>query len=269
MSHFAMPVSLYMSQPVIAVPESASLPEVEHLFSGARISSAPVVNAEGRCTGVLSRTDLLRIGRYEAKSRGKKALLSLPPKRAGEVVKSSVLTVDPDAPVHAAARLLVKHHVHRVFVRDPARDAEGAPPVVTAVFSTKEVLMAIRDKRVQTPIAEHMTEPVFTIPLSAPLALATDRLANAHVSGLVVVEDDGWPIGLFTQTEALESREMPGDTPVEEVMNYAMLCLDVRTQLFRAAGHAHATRARRVLCVEDRKVRGIMTGIDFARAAMH
>jgi hypothetical protein len=48
-------------------------------------------------------------------------------------------------------------------------------------------------------------------------------------------------------------------------MSYAMLCLDVRTPLYRAAAYAHATRARRVLAVEGRHLKGVLTGIDFAR----
>ena len=49
-------------------------------------------------------------------------------------------------------------------------------------------------------------------------------------------------------------------------MSYAMLCLRASTPLYRAAAHAHATRARRVLVSENRRVTGVLTGIDFARA---
>jgi CBS domain-containing protein len=82
-----------------------------------------------------------------------------------------------------------------------------------------------------------------------------------------VVDDDEWPVGTFTQAEGLGARGLPGDTPLEEAMSYAMLCLDVRTPLYRAAAHAHATRARRVLAVSEGRVRGILTGLDFARVA--
>ena len=45
-----------------------------------------------------------------------------------------------------------------------------------------------------------------------------------------------------------------------------MLCLHASTPLYRAAAHAYATRARRVLVTEDHRVIGVLTGIDFARA---
>lgn len=269
MTHFAMPVSLYMSETLVTMPETATLAEVDATFSRLGISCVPIVDDAGNCTGVLSRTDLLRIGRTQAK-RGARtsALLDLPNICAREIVKSIPVTVLPDAPVSEAAKLLVKHHIHRVFVCDPSSTNESRPSLI-GVFSTKEVLAAIRDKRMTVSISDFMAHPVFTIGHKDSVSIATDRLRNAHVSGLVVVDEDESPIGVYTQVEALEARELPPETPVEDVMNYAMLCLDARTPLFRAAGHAHATRARRVLAVRDRKVCGILTGIDFARAAHH
>lgn len=269
MPHFAMPVSLYMTETIVTMPETATLNEIDETLDRMGISCVPIVDDGGTCTGVLSRTDLLRIGRVEAKRRARTgALLDLPNMCAKEVVKANPVTVCPDSPVSVAAQLIVKHHIHRVFVRDPASSDESRPNLV-GVFSTKEVLAAIRDKRLSQPVNEFMVHPVFTIEHTATVSTATDRLRNAHVSGLVVVDEDESPIGVFTQVEALEARELPPETQIEEVMNYAMLCLDARTPLFRAAGQAYATRARRVLAVRDRKVCGILTGIDFARAAHH
>jgi CBS domain-containing protein len=258
-----------MSETLVTMPETSTLVEVEATLNRLGISCVPIVDDAGNCTGVLSRTDLLRIGRVDAK-RGTRTrtLLDLPNMCAQEVVKASPVTVLPDAAVSEAARLLIKHHIHRVFVRDTT-SADASRPSLIGVFSTKELLAAIRDKRLTVLIGDFMVYLVFTIEHTASVSTATDRLRNAHVSGLVVVDEDETPIGVFTQVEALEARDLPLGTQVEEVMNYAMLCLDVRTPLFRAAGQAFATRARRVLAVHDRKVCGILTGIDFARAANH
>ena len=269
MPQFDMPLSLYMSETIVSMPETATLMEIEGTFNRLGISCVPIVNDDGNCTGVLSRTDLLRIGRAELRHGARRnTVLHLPNQRALDVVQSNPMTVLPDAPVSEVAKLLVNHHIHRVFVRDPSSKDESRPNIV-GVFSTKEVLAAIRDKRLTLPISEIMVHPVFTIENTASVPTAIDRLGDAHVSGLVVVDEDESPIGVFTQVEALEARELPPETQVEDVMNYAMLCLDKRTPLFRAAGQAFATRARRVLAVHDRRVCGILTGIDFARAANH
>jgi hypothetical protein len=49
-------------------------------------------------------------------------------------------------------------------------------------------------------------------------------------------------------------------------MSYAMLCLDRSTRMHRAAAHALATRARRVVVVDRHHVCGVISGMDFARA---
>jgi CBS domain-containing protein len=259
MTHFAMPVSSYMSAPVVTVPERAPLAEVEATLRERAVSCVPVVDDEGRHKGVISRTDLLRVGRLESRMRAKPAVVALPDREARELMQWDVVTVAPGAHVDEAARRMLKQRIHRVFVEDGGR--------LVGVFSTKDVLRAVHDKRVEAPIGEAMSAPVFTIPASSPLSLAIDRLEKAHVGGLVVIDDDAWPVGMFTQAEGLGARGLPGDTPLEEAMSYAMLCLEVRTPLYRAAAHAHATRARRVLAIADHRVRGILTGLDFARVA--
>jgi CBS domain-containing protein len=259
MTHFAMPVSLYMSAPVFTVDEDASLMDVHRTLASRGVSSVAVTGEGGRPVGVVSRTDLLRIGRLGARAYGKKALLALPERPVRDVMRKELFSVTPSTSVGAAAGMMVEHRVHRVFVVE-----EGE---LVGVLSTKDVLAVLRDKRVMTPIVEVMSSPVFTVRTTDPVSLATDRLEKAHVSGLVVVDEEEWPVGTFTQLEGLESRSLPGATQVEEAMSYAMLCLDVRTPLCRAAAQARATKARRVLAVEDRKVKGILSGIDFARAA--
>lgn len=258
MAHFVMPVATYMTKPVLSVAPDTPIEVVYQLLTDRGISCVPVVNSVGQAIGVLSRTDLLRLGRLSMGPTGRVTALSFPTSTAGEKMHEGVMTVTPESPVIAAARLMVKQRIHRVFAKH-ADDLAG-------VFSTKELLVAIRDKKVETPIGEHMSKPAFTIPANTELSRALDRLWGAHVSGLVVVDDDERAIGVLTQVEALMARDAPPDTALEDVMSYGMLCLHQSTPLYRAAGYAYATRARRVLVTEDHKVVGVLTGLDFARA---
>jgi len=271
MTNFAMPISSLMSSPVVTIPAAATLTEANEILHQRCISCVAVMDGD-RAVGVITRTDLLRVGRYESRSRAGEAngeakaqarapaLLTFPAGRTvSDAMKREVVALPPGAAVSAAARTMLQRRMHRVFVMDGE--------ALLGVFSTKDVLLAIREQRIATPVAEAMSSPVFTIPLTAPLSLAADRLDKAHVSGLCVIDESDWPVGTLTQNEVMAARDLPADTPIEEVMSYAMLCLDVRTPLYRAAGYAHATRARRVLAVEGRHLKGVMSGLDFARVA--
>ncbi len=260
MSNFAMSVELYMQSPVVSAQRGEALTQVLARLQNHRISSLPVVDAEGRPIGVVSRTDLIRVGRVEAGRRPKSALLTVPDdKRVEDVMTQTVCTVRSDASVRDAAMAMVEHRYHRVFVVDGAR--------LCGVFSTQDAMRAVSGEKVRRPISDLMSAPVFTIRAEEPISLATERLERAKVSGVVVVENK-WPIGVFTQAESLVAAAWPRDTPVEEAMNPAMLCLNADTEVHRAAAQAAATSVRRVIVTRDRDMVGILTGIDFARAAV-
>lgn len=246
-----------MSSPVHTAAPDASLEAVRDQLHEHGVSSLAIVDG-GELVGVVSRTDLLRIARREAGSQTNAENLVFPQKPVSAIMRPDVTTVSESDAVSEAARLMVKKGFHRVYVT-----SDGA---LSGVLSTRDVMLAIRDKRVNAPLSEFMSAPVFTVRASEPLSLATDRLSKAHVSGLVVVDGD-WPVGLFTQVDALAAEKLPRDTRVEDAMNTAFVCMPADTPMHRAAAQATALRARRVVAIKKREMVGILTGLDFARCA--
>lgn len=258
MSRFALPVSLYMTSPVRSVLPTDELARASEVLDEKSFSAVAVVDERGRLVGLISRTDLLRLGRRQAGTRSGSAALTLPKKAVHQVMEADIVTLGPDASLADAAALMLSHRVHRLFI-----ESEGKPQ---GVLSTRDLMLAVRDARLTERIGAYMTQPVFSVSFDDSVAVAIERLDKAHVSGLVVMEDD-WPIGVFTQIEALEAKDMPRDTPVEEALSPAMLCLDVDTPMHRAAQQAAAMDVRRIIVVRNRRVEGILSGLDFARAA--
>ena len=209
----------------------------------------------------MSSTDLLLAGKFD-KTKARVPLTMLPTTvSASEVMKRDLVTVDEGDSIRAAAEAMLRHHIHRVFVRREGR--------VVGVLSTRDVMKVIKELRIATPLAQVMTTPVTTIDLGDAIDEALAKLDQSNVRGLVVL-DGRWPVGVFTHTEAIHARALPAElrhTPVEEVMSYEMLCLDVATPLYRVAGQAIAMQVRRILAVEKRDLRGIVSGYDLARIA--
>jgi predicted transcriptional regulator len=256
-SNFEVAVEHYMNAPAQSVTESDTLETVRKRLEALRISSLAVVNDTNGLAGVISMTDLIRVGRIQAGSRPDSALLTLPNQQIHEVMSREVVTVGPKDPISLASRRMLEGHIHRVYVMDQGK--------LIGVLTTRDLALAIRDKRVRQSIEEWMSTPVFTVRADEPVSVATERLVKAHVTGLVVLEDD-WPIGLFTQREALRSMDHRRETHVDQVMSSAMLVLNQKTPLHRAAGQVAALHVRRVVAIDDhRRVSGILTGADFAR----
>lgn len=265
MLHLKAPVSQYQTSPVHSVTLDTDIHLVERRLSELSLSCLAVVN-HAHLVGVVSRTDLLRVGRIAALSRESRSdsaaveqqagpALTLPHVPVREIMRSPAFYVQPSDPLANAAKLMMQHHIHRVFVVEHEH--------LVGVLSTRDLMRAVRDARVTQDVATLMSSPVLTVSTDAPVAAAIDQLAQAHVRGLVVVENE-WPVGLFTQAEALAARSQPATTPVEEVMSYALLCLPPQTPAHRAAAAMNETRARRVVVVEHREVQGMVTGMDLA-----
>ncbi len=255
MSTFGEAVGRIMSTPVVTVAASAQVSIADGLLRQHRISCLAVLGDGGELEGALSRKDLLRAGKSPSAAEGGPSL-SLPVAEVRRHATRPCRSVPPEATVRQAARALVDAHIHRVFVE------VGRRPV--GVFSTREAMSAVLEERVATPISSFMNAPVIGVEADSPIADGLALLERGGVGGVVVTEG-GFPVGVFTEVEALGCEGLTGTTAIEEVMSQSLLCLPPETPLHRAAGFSLATRARRILVVDHRHVRGILTGLDFAR----
>lgn len=251
MANFEMPVTDYMTSPVETVPIGESIIAANELFAGQGVSALGVVDDGGALKGVISRTDVLHAAVY---THGE--TFRVPDRAVEELMKSPALQVSPSAPLAEAAKLMLKNHVHRVFV------TEGDAPV--GVLSTRDLMRAVREKRLKTPIAEIASGSIVKVKADDPIALAVDRLDVSNKHGLVVVEGV-FPVGIFDQAAALQSRRLPPHTAVEHAMDVRILILPGEIGMGRAAEQALGMNVRRILIEDDRGVTGIVGGLDFAR----
>ncbi len=256
---FTRSVSEYMTPDVATVGPDDMLTRVAATLSARRVSALAVADDQGAILGVISRTDLVRVGRNQAGSHRKASALVLPEKRAGDLVRDigrTPVVVSPTATLRTAAQTMCEHRVHRLFVIENKR--------ITGVISTLDMMSVVADAKIELPISEIMSTPLFSVKAQQPIGMALERLEHTRVTGLVVLDDE-WPVGVFTQVEAMESRDLPRDTRIDEVFDPSMLCLPTITKVYRAAAQAQRLEVRRIIPCLDREAVGIVTGFDFAK----
>ncbi len=251
MANFEMPVTDYMTTPVETVRVGESLIAANELFAGQGVSALGVVDDDGVLKGVISRTDILHAAVYKHGET-----FRVPDRAVEELMKSPALQVGAKASVAEAAKLMLKNRVHRVFV---TRDEKPE-----GVISTRDLMRAVREKRLKTPISEIASGSVVKVKADDPIALAVDRLELSNKHGLVVVEGQ-FPVGIFDQASALESRRLPPHTAVEHAMDVRILILPGEIGMGRAAEQALSMNVRRILIENDTGVTQIVGGLDFAR----
>ncbi len=260
------PVHDFMSVPAEAAAPTDSLSDVYQRLLDAGISCLAIVEND-TLAGVVSRTDLLRVGRrssnpasssaLERSADARHVLLEFPPTAVAEIMTRNVATVSPNDSIALASKAMHEQHVHRVFVK-----GDG----MLGVFSTLDIMRSLRTQTAKEPISEFMTSPISVVDVEQTVATAVEQLEKSEVSGLIAVEND-WPVGVFTQVEALAARELDDNTSVEEAMDPALICMPVSTTMQRAAQQGLRMRVRRIVASENRHMRGILSGLDFAKYA--
>lgn len=151
-----------MSPDVLTVPEDMPVRELAGFLIDHEITGAPVVDAEGRLTGVVSVVDIAdmaageeeddeaqppadeggRIGFFarafrDALSAGEREELDVfsgddGEILVGEIMNPDVYSVPEDASVSEVASMLLNHHVHRVLVIEEGR--------VVGIITTSDLL---------------------------------------------------------------------------------------------------------------------------------
>jgi CBS domain-containing protein len=121
----------------ICVETSTTIRELARIFEDNEISGAPVVDAEGKVIGVVSKTDMIRrcsegtadaapgylfeALREQADGDEDAEVIPEPLVCVQDFMTDSAVTVPPEAPVTHVARLMYDRRIHRVVVIDKER----------------------------------------------------------------------------------------------------------------------------------------------------
>ncbi|RLB47102.1 MAG: hypothetical protein DRJ42_26180 [Deltaproteobacteria bacterium] len=252
------PVSEYMTREPTVIPVGANLETAAKLLDARGVSAMPVVDGDRIPVGVVSRRDLLRAG-FLTKPEGRAvAEWRLPDRPVEGIMTREILAVAPTTALGEAAALMLDKRAHRVFVEED-KELHG-------VLTTRDIMKAIVDARLDAPLEGYMHRPVESIVDIGPLAFARKRLDDLDIRGLIVAWD-GRPVGVFAEEQALASREVDPDTPVSQVMSHQVIVESPDVPLHLAAGRMASMHAQRVVVMKGDEMLGVLTGFDLAGAA--
>lgn len=146
-----------MQSQVIKVSSGTTVFELEQLFQAKRITGAPVVDAEGRLIGVVSETDIVRLGMNSAmlqetthpffrafaeeedvseESAEFSDLEKHYQHSVEEIMTPFTLTASEDALVTEIAKLMSKNRVHRILIVDENNELKG-------IVTTLDIVRAV------------------------------------------------------------------------------------------------------------------------------
>ncbi len=124
-----------MTHRVASVPLDLTAAEVAQAMQAARVTAAPVVDQDGVCVGVVTASDFIRhVAGHPQVEMQRVALRDL--------MSWGVQTIQADAPVLQAARIMCAAHVHRLIVVD----SQGRPAGIVSSLDLVAMVAKIVDE---------------------------------------------------------------------------------------------------------------------------
>ena len=192
---FELTAADLMATDVIRLADDTPLRDAAALMLKHQIGGAPVVDTEGRCVGVLSAIDFLRVALTRAQVAGSLA----PPlpvtcafqtkRRLPDGEEVVVCTLPPGVcPIQ----------VKRTGPRGEAMIVCGQPHCVMADWQVVDT-----EKLPTEPVRLFMTADPVTMPASTPIRILARAMIDAHIHRIVVVDTVGQPAGVVSSTDVL------------------------------------------------------------------
>lgn len=120
---------------VITCPLGTSVQEIARLMTRHDISAVPVVDEGGYLSGIVTRTDLVKLRAYDDYWRELKA---------EHVMVLDLATITPDQSVAEASRVMTEKKIHRLLVIDVDENKHARP---VGVVSQTDI---VRDMSLET-----------------------------------------------------------------------------------------------------------------------
>lgn len=122
--------------------------------------------------------------------------------RVGNLMTADPITIGPDAPASEAEDLLKRHRVTGLPVVDRGELVGVLSQTDLMVAHSSEMIGAAWDRM---RVRHLMSTPAVTVHAGATIAMAARQLILRHIHRLVVIDDDGHPIGVVTPLDLLRS----------------------------------------------------------------
>ena len=133
-----------MTQDVVVVNEDDPVEHIFELFDKYHFNTYPVVNNEGKFTGIIDQDIMLEIIMFHRIPRTKHthmAAVRSQGESAKEIMIPHPVTISPDENLHDAADMMLKHHINRVCVveNDKLVGIISKKNIISEVYQRREV----------------------------------------------------------------------------------------------------------------------------------
>jgi CBS domain-containing protein len=119
----------------------------------------------------------------------------------GDVMSNGVIDAAPQTSLLAIAAQMAERGVHCVVVDGLARGPAGSEKLVWGIVSDMDLISAAAAGRIGASAGEVAATEIVTISPSEPIEQAVRLMARHECTHLVVVSNDGEPVGVVSSLD--------------------------------------------------------------------
>jgi hypothetical protein len=124
-------------------------------------------------------------------------IISIPKEPVKKFMSQPVKVINPNATVIEAAEMLYKEGIRGV----PVVSDNG---IVTGIITSADILKAVIEHGLDSKVTKYMRHPPVAIKADDDVLTAIRKMVENKVGRLVVIDDEGKPVGFVTRTDILE-----------------------------------------------------------------
>ena len=248
-SRIWLQVSDVMSKNVVTICPDQTIASAAKIIDENNISCLVVVD-KTKVTGIITETDFLKrtgIGKNDFNKV-----------RVAEIMSSPVESIHPDFSILEASRIAIDKRIKRL----PILKRDGQ---LIGIVTQTDLIRSLTSYGMWWDVSDIMNSDVAGIEHEATVAEAAKIMTSRNISCIVVLHADQ-VTGVFTERDLVKkviaSQKDPACTKIEDVMSSPAISVPPDCSVFSASRIMEKTNIRRLLCMDDKRLRGIVTQTD-------
>jgi PAS domain S-box-containing protein len=247
-----MKIGQIMRKEVITISPNETVATAALVMSENNISCIIVVD-NGKVTGILTETDLLKKAVVEARDVHRITV--------AVIMSTPVETVPSDFSVLEASKIMESKHIKRLPVI-----FEGK---LAGIVTQTDLAQALTYYGTWRDVAEIMSKNVYGIESKEIVAKAADIMSTRHISSITVKKGEQ-VVGILTERDILRRvialQKNPHDVRIEEVMSSPVVSVSPSFSVFSASKTMENMNIRRLVIMKGKELCGIVTQTDIFMA---
>jgi PAS domain S-box-containing protein len=238
-----------MSNNVETICPDQTIASAAKIMTENNISCLVVVD-KTKVTGIITETDFLK-----KTSTGKSNFGKV---KVADIMSSPVESILPDFSILEASRIAIDKHIKRL----PVLNSDGQ---LLGIVTQSDLIRSLTSYGMWWNLSDIMNSDVVVIDHKATVADAAKIMANRDISCIVVLQGNQ-VTGVFTERDLVKKVSVQGKDPtctkIKDVMSSPAINVPSDCSVFSANRIMDKMNIRRLLCMDDKRLCGIVTQTD-------